>query len=217
MEQIIRSTLLSEGPSDRTLLQIIRLTLAAHVSPAILVAEPQRADEKRLPLRVKRDRGKWVRATVEEYPCELLFAHRDADGAGRPKRLEEIAEWDAAAALPSAIGVTLVPVVPVRETEAWLLVEETAIRRAALNPNGTAPLNLPGPKRLERLADPKSVLAECLRIASGLSGARLRGFDVNKARGRVQLSDIGRLRALAAFAAFEQLVSSACSARGWSA
>ena len=215
-DRLLRSTLLAEGTSDRALLQIIRLTLSAHVGPSVLIAEPQRADLYRLPLRVKEDRGAWVRSVVEEYPCDLLFLHRDADSAGRDKRLEEIAGWTAAAKLPAGATVTSVPIVPVRETEAWLLLDEKAIREAALYRDGVAPLNLPGPAKLERMDDPKSALDEALRAASGLSGSRLRHFGLNKARDRIAVTDLARLRRLPAFVAFEHDLSTACSTRGWS-
>jgi hypothetical protein len=44
--------------------------------------------------------------------------------------------------LPDA-GRTEARVVPVRMTKAWLTVDEAAIRKAARNPLGTAPLELP--------------------------------------------------------------------------
>ena len=215
-DRLLRSTLLAEGTSDRALLQIIRLTLAAHVGPSVLIDPPQRADSYRLPPRVKKDRGAWVRAVVEEYPCDLLFIHRDADGAGRDKRLDEIAGWTAAADLPTESGITTVSIVPVHETETWLLLEEKAIREAALYADGVAPLGIPGAAKLERMSDPKSALDDVLRIASGLSGSRLRHFDLNKARDRIAVTDLTRLRRLAAFVAFETDLSAACSTGGWS-
>ena len=215
-DRLVRSTLLAEGTSDRALLQIIRLTLSAHVGPSVLIAEPQLADSYRLPLRVKKDRGAWIRSVVKEYPCDLLFIHRDANSAGRDKRLDEIADWTTAAALPADGAVATVPIVPVHETEAWLLLEEKAIREAALYRDGSTPLNLPGPAKLERSADPKSVLDDALRIASRLSGSRLRHFDLNKARDRIAVTDLARLRRLTAFVAFERDLSARCSTQGWS-
>ena len=45
-------------------------------------------------------------------------------------------------------------VIPVRMTEAWLLIDELALRRAAGNPNGRNPLDLPALKDLEALPEP---------------------------------------------------------------
>lgn len=213
MDRLLRAKLLAEGTSDRALLPIIKLTLAAHVGPTVLVDEPELVDKARL--RPKHGQGGWVRSSAEEYPCELLFVHRDADAAGRPKRLDEIDGLIREAALPRTVGVTVIPIVPVRTTETWLLIDEAAIRIAASNPRGTAPLGLPPIGRLERSADPKSLLSAALRTASGLPPGRLRRFREYEARGRVAVTDLSGLRRLSAFAAFENEVANACTARGW--
>jgi len=59
--------------------------------------------------------------------------------------------------------VEVVPAVPVRMTEAWLLFDEAAIRRAAGCPNGSMPLELPSLKTSEDIPDPKTILHEALR------------------------------------------------------
>ena len=56
-------------------------------------------------------------------------------------------------------SVRVVCVVPVRMQEAWLLIDEAALRRAAGDPNGTQPLAMPDVQRLEELADPKQLIA----------------------------------------------------------
>lgn len=96
--------------------------------------------------------------------------------------------------------------IPVRMQEAWLLVDETAIRRAAGNPNGTAPLELPGSSRLEDLPDPKTVLHDTLRSASGLRGVRRRRLNVRASVHRVAdfIDDLSELRRLRAFTRLEE-------------
>ncbi len=98
-----------------------------------------------------------LRATFLECPCDILFVHRDAERAGLAHRLEEIT-----AAMVSAGGDVFVPIVPVKMTEAWLLFDQEAIRRASDNPNGTIALGMPRSGRLHELNDPKKVLAELL-------------------------------------------------------
>jgi hypothetical protein len=66
------------------------------------------------------------------FPADLLFVHRDADRGPTATRREEIRR---AVAATMANQMT-VPVVPVRMTEAWLLIDEAAIRSAAGNPRG---------------------------------------------------------------------------------
>ena len=111
-----------------------------------------------------------VLSTETEF--DLLFVHRDADAAGHEERTREIVD----ALANAALDVGQVPIVPVRTTEAWVLLDEAAIRRVAGKPRGRQPLNLPRPARVESLADPKEALATALAAASGYSGSRLRRF-----------------------------------------
>jgi hypothetical protein len=90
-------------------------------------------------------------------------------------------------------------------TEAWLLSDATAIRRAAGNPNGTMKLDIPTISRLEQLSDPKALLHELLEIASGLHGRHLKGFlPATKARlVAAYTRDFSCLRSLPAFRRLE--------------
>ncbi len=106
---------------------------------------------------------------------DLLFVHRDADRAGHAARLQEI-RTGIAEADPNARWV---PVIPVRATEAWILLDEAEIRKVAGNPNGKAVLDLPRPSQVEQVADPKSMLEDVLCQASEHAGRRLRRFKSN--------------------------------------
>ena len=90
-------------------------------------------------------------------------------------------------------------------TEAWLLFDEAAIRRAAGNPNGAMPLDLPPLDRLERLPDPKRVLFDAIRTASGRTRRRLKKLNEAESRARLAelLRDFSPLRQLDAFARLE--------------
>lgn len=57
-------------------------------------------------------------------------------------------------------------------TEAWLILDEQAIRTVAGNPRGRAVLGLPKWHEVESHADPKSLLNECLIKAAEVSGRR---------------------------------------------
>ena len=113
---------------------------------------------------------KAVLSTETEF--DLLFVHRDADAAGHEERTREIVEASAKVEL----NVGQAPIIPVRTTEAWVLLDEAAIRRVAGNPRGRELLDLPRPSRVERLAEPKETLESALVAASGCSGNRLRKF-----------------------------------------
>lgn len=128
---------------------------------------------------------------------DVLFVHRDAETTPWAARRAEV-----------PVRASVVPVIPVRMTEAWLLVDEHALRRAAGNPNGTEPFDLPHPRTLESLADPKAGLRTCLERASGLKGRRLGQFDRVAARRRVaeDIEDDSALRALPAYRELESAI-----------
>jgi hypothetical protein len=119
--------------------------------------------------RTVEDRLRYLLA--QDVDPELVFIHRDAENQGRDVRVDEIR------AGATAAGVTaerVVPVVPVRMTEAWLLLDEIAIRRAAGRPTSTNNLNMPAIGEVERMANPKERLAELLLAAGAPAGHRRR-------------------------------------------
>lgn len=66
-----------------------------------------------------------------------------------------------------------VAIVPVQEMEAWLLLDESAIKRVAGRPTNPVNLHLPSALTIESVANPKEILQEAIIIASGTSGRRL--------------------------------------------
>ncbi len=91
-------------------------------------------------------------------------------------------------------------------TEAWLLVDEIAIRWAAGNPRGTEPLNLPSLSRIEDLPDPKRVLFDALNAASGLNTRRRSKLPVHQRAHRIPdyMRGYSCLTALSAFRALQR-------------
>ena len=136
------------------------------------------------------------------YPCDILFVHRDAEKEPSDRRREEILL--ALSALKRS--EPYVCVVPVRMTEAWLLFDEGAIRRASGNRNGKQPLMMPNLPKLEELPDPKEYLTDLLRHASGLTGRRLKDLNLSHAASQVALGigDFSPLRSLSAFRKLEE-------------
>lgn len=108
-------------------------------------------------------------ALALEPEANLFFVHRDADARSGSARHEEISS----AAIACGCAKPVVCVVPVQETEAWLLLDEVAIRRAVGRPRGTVRLGLPRPNAVERLARPKEKLQKVLELASESTGRRL--------------------------------------------
>ena len=162
---------MADGMSDRALMPILSWLLRKLCGS--LLIQPEIADLRRINPS-PRGLAERISRSVELYPCDLLFVHRDVERATIEDRLSEIS----AAVMQSRVALQpVICVVPVRMQEAWLLIDEAALRRAAGNPNGRAPLNLPRVQSLEQLPDPKRMLHELLRQASGLRGRRLRSFN----------------------------------------
>jgi hypothetical protein len=149
-----------------------------------------------------------IQVSLDLYPCDLLFVHRDAENAPLEQRIAEITKAVQEAGTRMRIPPTIA-VVPVRMLESWLLLDAQAIRKAAANPHGTQPLNLLRPTQLENLPDPKKMLRQLLREASGLSGRRLNSFNHNVALHRIPdyIEDFSQLRTLPAFQRLEETVS----------
>lgn len=165
--------LICEGSSDRALVPHLQ-QLLSHCGATPVVGEA-------IALSTIHDPGQGGDSVLErkirtilssESEFDLLFIHRDSDKAGYEKRSKEIVE-----ALGNLeLETRHVEVIPVRMTEAWIVLDEAAIRRVAGNPGGREPLNLPRPARVEREPDPKNTLETALVTASGHRGHRLRKF-----------------------------------------
>lgn len=165
---LLACTLMADGSSDRVLMPMLQWLLDIHCPCA---TELHFAENLPGPNKLA-DR---ITAALAYYPCNLLFVHRDAEAAAPEARQQEIdAAWTRQ---PQLSDEQLVTIVPVRMTEAWLLVDEAAIRAASGNPNGTIALDLPKVSRLQQLKDPKDMLFEALRVASALSPGRLKAFS----------------------------------------
>lgn len=198
----LRVTIVGDGSSDRCLRSPIEWLLAEillrqEVSFKVEAVTPEGND---LAGRLKR--------ACEQFPCDLLFAHRDAERESVEKRHQEIRTASEEAGISRSV-----PVVPVRMTEAWLLIDEMAIRKAADNPAGSVPLPLPSLRQLETTPDPKEVLRDCLLQASEKQGRHLKRFkrDLGQRSARVAelIEDYEPLRELPAFRTFEKELKAA--------
>ncbi|MBX3275358.1 MAG: hypothetical protein KF729_34145 [Sandaracinaceae bacterium] len=190
MRQITFSVV-ADGGTDRALLPV--LTWAIHrLDPDVEILEPGF---------VKR------RGSVKEClsglvtGAQLVFVHRDAESESLEARLREFEEVE---------RDDVVPVIPVRMTEAWLLIDGAAIARAAGHPS--VELKLPSVAALERLPDPKGTLEELLLQAAGdPTGRRRKKFLASLAERRVNVAEFVRnfspLEKLEAFVRFQRTLS----------
>lgn len=200
--RILRYTLVADGPSDACLTYIIDWVLRNSWSELPVSEFKSEVADFRWMREPPQGLQERIEAGYRQFPCDILFIHRDAEREDPGNRVEEISQAVANISLPP-----YVPVVPVRMTEAWLLIDERAVRRAADNPNGSTKIDLPPLKKLGHLTDPKENLRDCLMGASELKGRRRAQFQrrVVRSMRRVAalIDDFSPLRELAAFRTFE--------------
>jgi hypothetical protein len=214
-QKIIRYTLLTDGSSDAALLPILTWLLEYHLLDYAIRPTWSELRELRKPPTELVDKIKW---SLDLYPCEILFIHRDAENQSHSLRIAEIRK---ALEEPEAKGYTVpaVCVVPIRMQEAWLLIDEQAVREAANNPNGRGKLEMPRISQLENLAAPKEELYSLLRTASGLPPQRLKNFSVAERARQVAefIDDFSPLYQLSAFQALDAELQHFIEKQGWKA
>lgn len=194
----VTATLITDGSSDRLLAPLIELLFDAHTEHAYQVRYAEGLPPQSHGLTARID------AALDLYPCDILFVHRDAERVEVPVRQREIeSHW-----VQSSQAAVLICVIPVRMTEAWLVVDDAPIRAAVGNPNGTDPLGLPAIKDIESLPEPKEVLFAALKTATGWGPTRKRSFKPDKFRHRVSelTDDLTPLRKLKSFQHLESQV-----------
>lgn len=209
---MIDYTLTTEGTSDRVLLRHIDWLLSQHASVEF---DGKWADPATFTSR-ERDVETRMLESIRNYPCNLLFVHRDSDGQGYAARKTEITD----ALGRCGLGVPVVCVIPVKMTEAWLLIEERAVRTSAGNPKGRSDIQFPRLSALEGLADPKERLNSCLMLASETTGRKRQRFSSSLGASRHRVSqlieNLDALRRVQAFVDFEGEVKRILAENGWS-
>lgn len=192
--KIIRYTLLADGGSDAVLIPIIDWVIRKNFTELNFESQFARGlGEVGLSLSSR------IAAAIEQFPCDVLFVHRDGEKESFSDRLLEIRE-----SLQDVVKA-YVPIIPIKMTEAWLLSDEVAIRAAAGNRNGKIDLQLPPKKKWETLANPKQILFEALISSSEKTGRALAKFHPHSQRVRVTAltEDFSKLRGITSFDAFE--------------
>jgi hypothetical protein len=208
---VFQYTLVCDGPTDANLIPILNWVLRK--SGGLERISGVRAEFWRLdpPPRTLEEK---LRCALDLHPCRLLFIHRDAERESPGVRHEEIRKA-VEGLVKKGKNIPAVAVVPVRMLEAWLLLDENAIRRAAGNPNGKRPLDLPPPNRLEERPNPKEDLRNALLSACGRYGRRRKKFNVSQAFWRIMdyHGDFAALRELPAFCQLENSVKRLAQAK----
>ena len=212
MEEI-SYTLLTDGSSDRALKYILTWLLHEHIPRCGVQGEW--ADLRRVP-KPPQSLSEKIKESLHLYPCDLLFIHRDAENNPQESRIKEINQAFKEAVKGSAAPPAIC-VVPVRMMEAWLLFDLNAIKKAAGNPHNNQTLRLPDLQDLEELPDPKTILHNLLRDASGLRGRRRKNFNPGRIIQRLPnfIDDFTPLRELEAFQQLENDLHEIINSQKW--
>jgi hypothetical protein len=148
---------------------------------------------------------------------DLIFVHADGDGdpdAVRKQQIQPIEEH--LRRYPSRKEARTVAVVPVREMEAWTLVDGDALRRVFSCSLSDGQMGLPPlPRRAESLADPKACFEKCFVVIMGRrknSRGKSRAHDFLELIG--QEVSFERLRQLSAFQQLEKDLRTALTQLG---
>ena len=188
MTRQLAYAVVADGGTDQLLVPIIQW--AVHrLDPGVEILEPEFR---------KRQGGIAEFLAAYRTGAMLIFAHRDAETATLDERLGEF----------DTLGrQDVVPVVPVRMSEAWLLIDGTAIAKAAGKPAAHVPI--PDVFRIENIPNPKGVLDELLVEAAGApTGRRGRNFKRSIAAHRANvaeyITDYSPLENLPAFRSFQR-------------
>lgn len=203
MPKALNCTLVADGASDRALIPILKWLLCQQLGAvSIKIDFPYR-----VPSNSPKNLSQRVFEGIQQYPCDLLFVHRDAERDPPAKRQQEI--QNALKQMPVGSPPPWVGVVPVRMQETWLLINEAALREAADNPKGRQSLQMPPMRTLENVAASKKLLHELLCKASGLRGRKLSKFKHKSSlshrtqRLATLIEDFSQLRQLSAFRQLE--------------
>jgi Domain of unknown function (DUF4276) len=217
--KLFQYVLITDGRTDRVLKPIIDWLLNLYLDNGEWTVQRIWANPDDIPKRPARpaERLSWdIHWAIRSYPCELLFIHRDAENQERQLRLNEIQQAVETATMSPSQTRPFVCVIPVRMTEAWLLIDEKAIRAAVGNRAGKAKLNMPSMKDLERI-HAKDRLHELLITAYEGNKRNREKFNSTEAVYFIPdyITDFAPLRQLSAFAALESDLQERITAQGW--
>lgn len=198
----LRFTLIGDGSSDKALVNIIKWLLG-DLYPHLPIYG-QYADFRKLPNPpVNGDVLAQVESAQRYYTFDILFYHRDAES--NKKNIVQVRKAEVLSQITSEHSSKTVCVVPVVMMETWLLISESAIKKAAGNRNYKGVINLPSPTTLENIKEPKDILHDYLKEVSGLKKRNLKNFNVHQAVHLVaeNINDFSLLRHLESFKVFE--------------
>jgi hypothetical protein len=146
---------------------------------------------------------------LDQGALDLLFIHADGDNDSRRALAERISPSIARIEQAQFAGAfAIVPVIPVRMTEAWALADAKALQSVLGTTLAPSDLGLTDHilRSLETIADPKAVLREVMQ-RSGAQKGRRREYSIP--RGLADRIDLANLRKLYSYSRFEDDIEQA--------
>ena len=191
MSRQLTWSIVADGGTDRMLVPIIEWTIH-RLDPDVEILEPEF---------LKRSGSVQDFLRTYESDAMIIFVHRDSENLPLEHRLREFG---------NVTRQDVVPVVPVRMSEAWILFDGTAIARAAGSRAGE--VSAPRIGEIESISDPKDRLDELLfHAADSPTGRRGRNFRRSIAQRRISvathITDYGPLEVLPAFRRFQDALA----------
>jgi hypothetical protein len=179
--------IVADGGTDRALVPIIEWAIH-RLDPEVEILEAEFR---------KRNGSVKDYLSALQTGAMIIFVHRDGETESLQVRLQEFAE---------VRRDDVVPIVPIRMTEAWMLIDSAAIAVAADRPGND--VVVPAPQQIESLANPKAELENLLLEAAGNpTGRRRKKFTRSITERRVNVAllidDFSPLEALPAFQRFQ--------------
>lgn len=201
MEEL-KYILIADGSSDNILKSVIDWTLDTNYPK--LPVKGYWVDFRLIPKKADTISKKLAMAK-QLYQFDIVFYHRDAETTNiriLDQRKHEILEG----INDEGTSKKTICVIPVKMMESWLLFDAEAIKKAAGNRHYKGNLELPQIKRIEQEKQPKELLHQLLKTASGLKGRNLNKFNPHLATHLVadNITDFSPLRQLKAFQIFER-------------
>lgn len=174
MSDNIRITLVGDGKSDKVLKYPLGWLLDQLFPDHVFEFEFSGEKKPKWKLADK------INYALELFPCDLLMVHRDVENQTIAQREQEVQEAINQIKSPGP-RFGFISVTPIKMSEAWLLIDEQAIREAAGNPNGKEPLPMPSIQELERM-DAKKKAEELLQKAHGGRKRQRKKFNSEMAK-----------------------------------
>ncbi len=187
MSRQLTFSVVADGGTDRLLVPIVQWAIH-RLDPEVEILEPEF---------VKRTGSVTEFLSLYVSDVMLIFVHRDSESAGLEERLREF---------DSTSRSDIVPVIPVRMSEAWLLIDGQAIARAA--GASSSVVSVPRLSEIEKISNPKEQLDYLILQAAGNpSGRRRKNLRRSIVDRRVSvasfISDFSPLENLSAFRHFQ--------------